>query len=184
MRSYEEIIKIITSFLNKHNIPYMVVGATAVSIYGNPRTSMDIDFLIVLGDKIKDFVNFLKENNFDADIKDIKIAFKEKSHSTIFDNLSVFRLDIKGVYTQFDKESLERRRVIKVKNTKINLCSPEDLILCKLDFGSEQDLNDARSILLRQKNLDLNYLKKKSKKMKIFDKLKNLLEEIKQRKLQ
>jgi hypothetical protein len=32
--------------LNKHEVRYLLVGGWAVGIYGNPRATKDIDFLI------------------------------------------------------------------------------------------------------------------------------------------
>ena len=35
-------------FLNEHNVRYLLIGGWAVGIYGNPRATKDIDFLIAV----------------------------------------------------------------------------------------------------------------------------------------
>ncbi len=42
----EQLLKDITAFLVKAKIPYMVTGSLSVILYGRPRASHDIDFLI------------------------------------------------------------------------------------------------------------------------------------------
>lgn len=183
MRTYRQILKLVADFLNKNNIPYMVVGAVSTSIYGEPRTSADIDIVVKLEGNVGQFVKFLRDDDFSISTDDIREALKEKSHFTVFDNKSVYRLDIKGVYTELDKQSFGRRVKKRIDDLEIWMNSAEDAVLFKLMFGSEQDLNDARSILLRQKNLDMDYLNKKSKELKVDDKLSKLLKEIKQKRL-
>ena len=177
MREYSEIVKLVASFLEENNIPYVIVGAISVAAWGSPRTSHDIDLMVALDQNIEKFVDFLKKNDFHVSVDEVKAALKEKSHFTVFDELSIFRLDVKGVYTEFDKDTLERRRKVKLYDQDIWVSSPEDLILAKINFGSEQDLNDARSVILRQKSLDMNYLRKKARELGIYDKLVKLLKE-------
>lgn len=177
MREYSEIVKLVASFLEENNIPYVIVGAISVAAWGSPRTSHDIDLMVALDQNIEKFVDFLKKNDFHVSVDEVKAALKEKSHFTVFDELSIFRLDVKGVYTEFDKDTLERRRKVKLYDQDIWVSSPEDLILAKINFGSEQDLNDARSVILRQKSLDMNYLRKKARELGMYDKLVKLLKE-------
>ncbi len=176
MRDFYSIIKLTVNFLNKNNIPYMVVGAVSVAIWGSPRTSQDIDFLIILKEEnIKKFLEFCNKTGLSADEDEIKQALKEKSHVTIFDNESVYRLNIKGIYDELDKITFSRRKKVKFRNLNIWVNTPEDSILAKLVYGSPQDLNDAKSIFLRQKEgIDINYLKKQAKYFKVIDLLNSL----------
>jgi hypothetical protein len=47
MSQFELLIKTI-SFLNDEKIPYMLVGSFVSSIYGEPRTTQDVDLVIQL----------------------------------------------------------------------------------------------------------------------------------------
>ncbi|MDI6887886.1 MAG: hypothetical protein QMC98_04515 [Candidatus Thermoplasmatota archaeon] len=136
------------------------------------RFSLDMDVLIQIPEnKIKLFIDFLKRNDFFASGDDLKMAFEEKSHCTIEDKKSIFRLDVKGIYTEFDEETLKRRRAFNYKGTKLYIASPEDTIASKLLFGSEQDVKDAEGIYVRQKGkLDLDYLMERCRKLDVYDK--------------
>lgn len=169
MRSADEILHLICSFLNTEKIDYVIVGGLAVLFHGIPRTTMDID--VILEDKkLEEFVAFLKENDFFANLEDIKIAFKEKSHATIQDKLSMIRLDIKGIYNDSDKQTLDRKTNLKHRDITVNIASAEDTIANKLLFGSDQDIKDAMGIYIRQlDNLDMDYLTKTCKQLKIYN---------------
>lgn len=185
MRDLYDIVKLVSSFLNKNNIPYMFVGAVSSIYYGHSRSTADIDLILMLGDKIDQFVEFLNKNNFETDIEDIQSALSEKSHFTVLDkeNFSGLRLDCKGIYTEFDISSFSRRKKFKFDDAEVYISSPEDTILCKLDFGSEKDLNDIKGIISQYKEIDMDYITQKSKEMKTYPKLVKLLNEIKQRQL-
>lgn len=141
MRTVDEIIKLVCSFLNDNEIDYVIVGGFAVIFYGNPRATMDIDFIIQLTDKdIPMLIKFLQENGFYADECDIHVALKEKSHFTTEDKETMFRLDIKGVYNEMDERTLRNKRRVELFNIPIYIASPGDTIVNKLLFGSERDI--------------------------------------------
>ncbi|MBS3134462.1 hypothetical protein J4214_04495 [Candidatus Woesearchaeota archaeon] len=170
------ILKLVTDYLNKDNIHYMIVGGITLGYYGNPRTTQDIDILLILEkNKMKNFVNFLEKNDFQVEEYEIKMALKEKSHFTVLDKNSIFRIDIKGIYNDFDRESFNRRRRINFRGFDICINTGEDAIISKLMFGSLRDLNDAKSIILRQNdNLDYDYIEENCRKYNLIGKLKEI----------
>lgn len=171
MRSMNEILKLVCTFLNEEGVAYVVVGGLAVLFYGIPRTTMDIDLLIATDmAETKRFVAFLNENDFVADEEDIKTAFEEKSHATIEDKTSMIRLDIKGIYGENDRITLERRKKVNLADFEIYVASPEDIIANKLLFGSEQDVKDAEGIYARQfDNLDMAYLEERCERLEVYE---------------
>ncbi len=171
MRSMDEILKLICTFLNEEKVAYVVVGGLAVLFYGIPRTTMDIDILIAMNmTETKRFVEFLNENDFFADEEDIKRAFEEKSHATIEDKASMIRLDLKGIYGENDRITLENRRKVNLADFEIYVAAPEDLIANKLLFGSEQDVKDAEGVYARQyDNLDMAYLEERCERLDVYE---------------
>ncbi len=147
-------------YLNEHSTEYVIVGGMTVIAYGAPRTTMDADFIIQMEiEDMKDFAVFLGENGFFSEPGDIEIAMKERSHFSAMDKETPLRLDIKGVYNEADKRTLDNRRAMTFQGTKIFLASPEDVIWGKLLYGSEQDIEDAEGIYVRQLPvLDIRYL--------------------------
>jgi hypothetical protein len=184
MRTIEQILEIVCEFLNKISIDYVIVGGFAVLFYGNPRTTMDIDYVIQLEDEnIPVLVKFLQENSFHADEYDMRAAIKEKSHCTVEDMDTMFRLDIKGVYTEMDERTLRNKRMVELNDIAIWIASPEDTIVNKLVFAREQDIKDALGILVRQYDyLDIVYLENTAKKIGVYDSFRELREKYESRK--
>lgn len=155
----------LTRALEKSNVPYLLTGADAVTYYGAPRRSDDKD-LVVMTDSPKDLqrvVNELRKERFD-------IKRLEAGHNTIFD--SGFRLDFK-----VKAETEETKRVKIGRDLWLNLTTPENLVLMKLEFwdGTSLDSNDAQDlmkILARQrKTLNINYVRAEALKRRTYTKL-------------
>lgn len=176
MRKVEDILKLVCNFLNENKINYAVVGGFAVIFHGNPRTTMDIDYVIQLAEKdIPKLIKFLKENSFHASEDDMRAALREKSHCTIEDKETMFRLDIKGVYNEMDERVLMNKMKIMLDEAAVYIASPEDTIANKLFFAREQDIKDALGIYVRQhEHLNMEYLEAVCKKTGVYDALEDL----------
>lgn len=110
--------------------------------------------------------DYFQSNDFYCPADDIKMAFEEKSHFGAFDNQSPFRIDLKGIYSDFDQQSFLRRVQVESFNKEIWLCAPEDAIISKLMYGSPKDILDVKVLRLKNK-LDYDYLTKYSKVYKV-----------------
>ena len=178
MRSIEQIIRLVCGYLNDSGVPYVIVGGFAVMYHGRPRATADIDLLISIGgEDLSSFVDFLKNNGFFASEEDMREAFREKSHCTVEDKETMFRLDIKGIYTTEEQRTLDNRIFADLDGIRLYLASAEDTILSKLLWGRERDILDSLSIYVRRKDeLDMEYLKKEAKKQGTLERLEALVE--------
>ena len=89
---------------------------------------------------------------------------------------TLFRLDIKGIYTTREKVAIEERHQQKWKNMTIYIDDPHNLIISKLTYGSQQDQEDALAVLVRNITLlDVEKLKQKAKMNKVEKELNQLL---------
>ena len=174
-----ESLKRLVKHFNSKQIPYVIVGGVSVLILGRARITMDID-IILDHTKLnrKDFVNFLKKNNFDASLNDLE-GLDEKSHCTFFYKEGMFRIDIKGVYSNLEQESIDMAIEGIYNDIKLKIDNPVNIVLFKLKFGSEQDYEDALAVFIRNKErIDIEFLKEKSKRMNISKQLDSFIIEI------
>lgn len=174
-----ESLKRLVKYFKLKKIPYVVVGGVSVFVLGRSRFTMGVDIIL---DHTKldqeDFVTYLKENNFDASLDDF-VGFDEKTHCTFFYKTGMFRMDIKGVYSELDAESISMAINGIYNEIELKINHPANLILFKLKFGSEQDYEDALSVYVRQKEkIDLNFLQEKAHKMQISSNLASFLKQI------
>jgi hypothetical protein len=155
------------------------VGGISVLAWGRSRTTDDID-IIIDHEKlnISDFVEYLKNKNFSADESDFT-GFIHKDHCTIFYKDGLFRIDIIGIYNFDNKISVNEAIEMEFHGTNIKIDSPESLIAHKLNFGSQQDIEDAYSVLIRNKEkINNNKLKKHAERLNVLNKLEKLLKSI------
>lgn len=139
------------------------------------REQLWILIMLLADENIPELIKFLQQNGFHADEYDMRAAFKEGSHCTVEDKETMFRLDIKGVYSEMDERALRNKRMVKLDETVVWIASPEDTIVNKLVFAREQDFKDALGIFVRQYDaLDVDYLEETAKKNGVYDELRDL----------
>jgi predicted nucleotidyltransferase len=142
--------------LNDLGIDYLVVGGLAVNFHGVPRTTYDLDLMILLEpENILKLVAKLTQWGYKPKIpidpKDL--ADKSKRHSWAHDKgmkalnfysetLPIGEIDIL-IETPIPYEELKSRAVrIELQDEKIPTVSIHDLIELKLRAGRKQDLAD------------------------------------------
>jgi hypothetical protein len=173
------LLKIVKKRLDKADIEYMVSGGVAVSFWGFPRTTHDIDIVIEAKEKDKDKIIKLFEKDFYISDEAVEEAIKNRFTFNIIDNESGTKIDFWLVKKdEFGKSELERKLKKRMFGENIFIISPEDLILCKLigykETQSHRRLDDAKSILQTSK-VDLKYIKSWSKKQGTIDILENII---------
>ena len=171
MRRIGDLVKDITRILEEEKVDYVIVGGIAIAAWGNIRTTRDVDTILFIKEKDADeFEQALKREKFSIQAGDIKAALKERSHFTIFDDLSEYYIDAKGIYNENDRITLKRRRKVSLADFEFYVASPEDTIANKLLFGSEQDVKDAEGIYARQlDNLDMAHLEERCERLEVYE---------------
>ncbi|MFL5744350.1 MAG: DUF6036 family nucleotidyltransferase [Niastella sp.] len=169
----------ITDVLNESNIPYMLSGSVAMSIYIVPRATRDFDFIIHLEPKnIDRFIEHFKAGYY-CDKDAIQDAVERRSMFNIIDHASGFKADFVVLKNEaFRQEEFNRRKKVDFFDKTIYVVSPEDLLISKLiwiqDFQSPQQMEDIKNLAAIE-NLDKLYINKWISKLnlKTFDLLKS-----------
>ena len=130
--------------LNSNNVRYLLVGGWAVGLYGNPRATKDIDFLVAItSENLEKLQKALLA--FGAPPVDIE-QFKEKGN-VIRIGSSPVQIDVINEADGIDiNESFLRKETINVDGTDVFVISREDLIVNKRASGRSMDLADAEKL--------------------------------------
>lgn len=172
------LLKLVAKRLDKAKISYMVSGGIAVSYWGFPRTTHDIDIVIKAKKEDKDKIFCLFKKDFYISPEAIEDAIRTGFTFNIIHNKSGLKVDFWLVKEDsFGKSEFKRKLKKEIFGKEIFIISPEDLILNKLleykETQSERRLEDAKSILKISK-VDLNYIKnwaRKQSTIKILNKI-------------
>lgn len=179
----EKLLSAITKILSDLDIEYFITGGMAVSVWGRPRATFDIDIIVkIIEPKVPLLTEAFKnisEAGY-ADEKMAKDAIRRKGEFNFIDPGSGLKVDF-WVDKEDEASLLEfkNKKLKKINNQDIYFISPEDLILSKLLWrkqgGGEKHIEDADSVLkISKNNLDKNYLKKQASKLGVLDILKDL----------
>jgi hypothetical protein len=148
----------IATGLNKANIPYMVMGGQAVLVYGEPRFTVDID--ITLGfdiDKLNRIIEVINSLELKILIDDYQDFVKRTMVLPVQDKKTGIKIDFIFSYSEFEYKALNRTIKKKIGNHTINFISLEDLIIQKIVSGRARDIDDVRSIIVKNPKYDYEY---------------------------
>ena len=139
-RQLPEDFKDFIKFLNKHNVRYLLVGGWAVGIYGNPRATKDIDFLIAIDNEN---INKLQKSLLGFGAPTVDNTIFQKKGNVFRLGRSPLQIDLinEASGIEFD-DCYSRREVIVVKDIEISIISKNDLIKNKKASGRHRDLAD------------------------------------------
>ena len=135
--------------LNNMRIPYVVVGALAVSFHGIPRSTNDADAAIWLGgtgNSEGDLVTLLKSEGFEVAIRHGDPEDPVTGVIIIGDqyrNTIDLILGIRGLAP----DAVSRAIAAPLLGEVVNIIAAEDLIPMKLFAGGVRDLSDVTGIL-------------------------------------
>lgn len=176
----EDLLIKVLDKINQLRIPYMITGGIASIFYGKPRLTHDFDIVVKIEKKdIPNLVTIFKDE-FYVSSEAIQNAIKNCSMFNIIHLDSGIKIDFWLLkYDEFDRKRFERRQRHVYSGRDIFFSSPEDVILQKLDWLKESEIqkhfDDALDVFEIQKDLDMDYLKVWAKKLSIQDLLDDIL---------
>jgi len=158
---FERLLKKIALQLNKALIPYMVIGGQAVLLYGEPRLTRDIDVTLGIS------VNELRKLKKVISIIGLKILIEREKEFVernmvlpAIDEKSGIRVDFIFSFSIYERQAIDRGNDIKLGRTLVRFASLEDVVIHKVIAGRARDLEDVKSILIKNPKYDSDYIEK------------------------
>ncbi|MCY2966379.1 MAG: hypothetical protein NT069_22570 [Planctomycetota bacterium] len=145
---------VIEAVLDRHAISRCLVGGLAVSVWGDPRTTYDLD-MAILGD-LSDATKLQQLLAADP-------AIVQNPHILpLLPSLAILRIplvietagesklipvDLLLVPVEFSQSILDRSIALPIAGRQRKVCSPEDLVVLKRLSGRAKDLEDIHGIV-------------------------------------
>ncbi len=144
--------------LSEGGIDSIVIGGLAVAIWGEPRLTRDVDVKVLLERaRAEQLVKALPQgfrclaDNPEATLRRVGFLFAQDA--------SGIRIDFLLADTAFDVEALSRKHQVEMMAERIEVCTPEDLIVYKMISTRPRDHEDVLGVIRRQQDrLDDEYI--------------------------
>ncbi len=132
--------------LNSKKVDYLLIGGYAVSYYGYPRATGDMDIWIAINpDNATKIVEVLQEFGFGVPTLQVDLFLQE--NKVIRMGVPPLRLEILTSISGVDFTDCYQERVItKIDEVEVNLISLHHLKLNKQASGRFKDLNDLENL--------------------------------------
>lgn len=157
---FKNLLISISKAFKKHEIPYIIIGGQAVLLYGEPRLTKDIDITVGLNiDALDKILNIMVDIGTKPLPKNLKHFVRETMVLPLVHQESGIRIDIIFSFSDFEKTAIQRANKITLEDTEVQFVSLEDLIVFKVFSGRNRDLEDARIILQKNKQADIDQIR-------------------------
>ena len=161
----EELAVQVIDACEKESVEYMMTGAFAVSYYGIARSTKDVDFILGLSpsDGMNRVIACLNpEITFDTEVQ-LEILTWGRRHVGISRREIGLKVELFELFADpFVQQQFQRRKsMISKRLSRMTwLPTAEDLVVQKLRWGRNKDLDDARDVLAVQGTdfLDMPYI--------------------------
>jgi hypothetical protein len=184
MNNLDKTLCEMVAFLERTQLPYVLMGGLAVRVYGIPRPTYDIDFTLAIPrSSLLDFYRQLQALGYTvpdpyltgwvdcvAGMPVVKIRF--------FGGENGIDIDFFLAESEFQGQVLMRRRREKIDDLDAWIVSPEDLILLILISRRPRDMADIGDILFTQGRLDDSYMRFWANKLEISEHLEQVLSDV------
>jgi predicted nucleotidyltransferase len=158
MGQLEDALRSVVTVLEEQGIPYMLIGGMANLVWGEARTTQDIGVTVQVDPaalaetiaRLAQIFRVLPEN---------PLAFVKRTRVLPVATANGIRADLIFAELPYQEEAIRRARSVRLGDTEVRVCSPEDLLIHKIISERSKDLEDVRGIIRTQgAHLDRAYL--------------------------
>jgi len=166
MRSEAEFLVDVLGRLNAARVEYMLTGSMASNYWGIPRTTHDLDFVLVMMPEQVDRLVSSFEPGFFIQPESVRSAFWPPFQFNVLDERSALKADFWLLRDDaFERTAFERRQQVTLFGVPAWIATAEDIIVHKLYWNrlspSERQLADAAGVYAVQSAaLDADYLRR------------------------
>jgi predicted nucleotidyltransferase len=143
-------------FLEHEGIPFVVTGGLANAVWGEPRTTRDVDLKVYIGERsAKEFANLVA--------REFAPATPIPGGPTLIVSIAVLpdvTVDFLIAIPGYEEEVLARAQPVHFGEMTLSVCSPEDFIIHKVIADRPKDWADVEGVLIEQRDrLDQEYIR-------------------------
>lgn len=156
---FTKLLKAIALALDRQHIPYMVIGGQAVLLHGEPRMTRDIDITVgITTEKIDQMLDIIEG----IPLKPLVDPHDFTLQTMVLpcqDPESHIRVDFIFSFSPYERQAMERVRYVNIEGISVQFASAEDLVIHKVFAGRPRDMEDVKSVLIKNPEMDARYIR-------------------------
>lgn len=158
---FQKLLEKLARNLKKASIPYMVIGGQAVLLYGEPRLTKDIDITLGLGiDELRKLIEIVSSVPLRILVNNVEEFVQRTMVLPAMEDESGIRVDFIFSFSPYERQAIERAKDVKMRRGYVKFASLEDVVIHKLLAGRARDIEDVKSIILKNPDYDSAYIEK------------------------
>lgn len=157
---FKNLLEKIALKLEQSAIPYMVIGGQAVLVHGEPRLTRDIDITLGVSVEQAGTVQGIAHSAGLMPLVDPETFTLKTMVLPCHDPETGIRVDFIFSFTPYEKQAMKRVTFVEIGQARVRFVSLEDLIIHKMVSGRPRDLDDVKSVMLKNKGMDEKYIRK------------------------
>lgn len=139
----------------------MVIGGQAVLLYGEPRTTRDIDITLGIGlEGLTTILAIINRLGLTPLVQKLESFVNETMVLPAADDTTGIRVDFIFSFTPYERQAIARATAVRIGTAEVRFAALEDVVIHKIFAGREKDLEDVRTILLKNPHYDRKYIEK------------------------
>ena len=158
---FQKLIARIAASLAVRKIPYMIIGGQAVLLYGEPRLTRDID--VTIGADVSwlpDLLRSVEDIGLKSLPDDVEAFVRRTMVLPTQHTETGILVDFIFSFTPYEIEAIARAHKVWMAGQEVAFAQVEDLIIHKIFAGRPRDLEDVRSVLIRNPEVDTAYIRR------------------------
>lgn len=159
---FSQFIARLARTLEKHGLPFMLIGGQAVLLHGRPRLTEDIDVTLgIAPDQLPAVLAASGALGLEPLPERLEAFVRATSVLPATHPTTGLRVDFIFSTMPYERQAIERALHITVAGVKVPFATAEDLVLHKLFAGRALDWEDAIGVVRRRgSTMDWEYLRR------------------------
>ena len=154
MPELDDAVRALAAWLDREQVPHMVIGGFAVTVWGEPRFTRDLDVTVsVPPEKLGAIVGLISSQFTPLVANPMKFVTETRVLPIMVQTVPV---NLVFAALPYEEAAIARARKLVLKNGSVQVCSPEDLILYKIVSDRAREHDDIEGVF-RYRHSELDY---------------------------
>ena len=137
----------------------MVIGGQAVLLYGEPRLTRDIDITLgITTEKLDLLLEMIEAIQLTPLVNPHDFTLQTMVLPCI-DPQNHIPVDFIFSFSPYERQAMERVRMVDMEGVKVKFASVEDLVIHKIFAGRARDMEDVNAVLIKNPEMNIPYIR-------------------------